>query len=40
MGAKVLFMKYRDAVVSVPFPAEAVDVDTAIDYAQWQSGRE
>ncbi len=40
MGAKVLLMKYRDAVVSVPFPAGAVDVDTAIDYAQWQSGRE
>jgi hypothetical protein len=33
-------MKYRDAVVSVPFPAGAVDVDTAIDYAQWQNGRE
>ena len=40
MGAKVLLMKYRDAVVSVPFPAGAVDVDTAIDYAQWQNGRE
>ena len=39
-GAKVLFMKYRAAVVSVPFPAGAVDVDTAIDYAQWQNDRE
>jgi CTP:molybdopterin cytidylyltransferase MocA len=38
-GAKVLLMKYRDAVVSVPFPAGAVDVDTAIDYAQWQNDR-
>ena len=39
-GAKVLLMKYRDAVVSVPFPAGAVDVDTAIDYARWQNDRE
>jgi molybdenum cofactor cytidylyltransferase len=39
-GAKVLLMKYHDAVVSVPFPAGAVDVDTAIDHAQWQNGRE
>jgi hypothetical protein len=39
-GAKVLLIKYHDAVVSVPFPAELVDVDTAIDYTQWQDGRE
>ena len=39
-GAKVLLIKYHDAVVSVPFPAELVDVDTAIDYTQWQEGRE
>jgi CTP:molybdopterin cytidylyltransferase MocA len=34
-GAKVLLMKYHDAVVSVSFSAGAVDADTAIDYAQW-----
>jgi CTP:molybdopterin cytidylyltransferase MocA len=39
-GAKVLLMKYHDTVVSVLFPAGAVDVDTAIDYTQWQNGRE
>ena len=39
-GAKVLLIKYHDAVVSAPFPAELVDVDTAIDYTQWQEGRE
>jgi hypothetical protein len=33
-------MKYYDAVVSVPFPVGAVDVDTAIDFAQQQNGRE
>ena len=33
-------MNYHDAVVSVPFPAGAVDVDMAIDYAQWEKGRE
>jgi len=38
--AKVLLMNYHDAVASVPFPAGAVDVDRAIDYAQWQKGRE
>jgi len=37
---KSLLMNYHDAVVSVPFPAGAVDVDMAIDYAQWQKGRE
>jgi len=39
-GAKVLLMKYHETVVSALFPAGAVDVDTAIDYAQWQNGRE
>jgi molybdenum cofactor cytidylyltransferase len=38
--AKVLLMKYHDVVVSVSFPAGAVDADTAIDYTQWQNGRE
>jgi molybdenum cofactor cytidylyltransferase len=39
-GAKVLLMKYHETVVSALFPAGAMDVDTAIDYAQWQNSRE